>query len=29
MAAKAFEKFKKCRSETSQYSLKKAKGLKI
>lgn len=29
MAIKAFEKFKKCRSETTQYSMKKAKNLKI
>jgi len=29
MAMKAFEKFKKCRSETSQFSMKKAKNLKV
>lgn len=29
MSVKAFEKFKKCRSEASQFSLKKAKSLKI
>ena len=29
MATKAFQKFRKCRSETSQFSQKKAKNLKI
>lgn len=29
MAIKAFEKFKKCRSETTNFSMKKAKNLKI